>query len=151
MLGTAICSTDFQIETQCGMSLTLEDLKAWAAAAAAAAAAWGMWQAPPTSLLKRGLSWLKLKKDSLEGLPDSIDVVPIGAWQGQGQEGEQTERACTWTSIPCLRCLCAEGLLPCSFAWGDGFTIAAAVSVSGDHVPDSATCDGDQQALLVSS
>eukprot|EP00775_Hariotina_reticulata_P004079 gene4079-4326_t len=35
---------------------------------------------------KRGLSWLKLKKDYLEGLADSIDVVPIGAWQGQGRK-----------------------------------------------------------------
>lgn len=35
---------------------------------------------------KRGLSWIKLKRDYLEGLADSIDLVPIGAWQGQGRK-----------------------------------------------------------------
>lgn len=47
-----------------------------------------MWRAPGSVYqpAKRGLSWLKLKKDYLEGLADSIDVVPIGAWQGQGRK-----------------------------------------------------------------
>jgi len=35
---------------------------------------------------QRGLSWLKLKRDYLEGLADSLDLVPIGAWWGQGRK-----------------------------------------------------------------
>ena len=35
---------------------------------------------------KRSDCWLKLKKDYCENLRDSLDLVPIGAWFGQGRK-----------------------------------------------------------------
>ncbi|CAE7828883.1 lig1 [Symbiodinium sp. KB8] len=34
---------------------------------------------------KRSLNWLKLKKDYMEGMTDSVDLVPVGAWFGKGK------------------------------------------------------------------
>ncbi|KAH9739194.1 DNA ligase 6 [Citrus sinensis] len=35
---------------------------------------------------KRSDSWLKVKRDYVEGLNDSLDLVPIGAWHGNGRK-----------------------------------------------------------------
>lgn len=35
---------------------------------------------------KRTAAWLKLKKDYVNGIGDSIDLVPIGAWYGNGRK-----------------------------------------------------------------
>ena len=35
---------------------------------------------------KRSDSWMKLKRDMIDGLADTFDVVPIGAWYGNGRK-----------------------------------------------------------------
>ncbi|XAR51498.1 DNA ligase (ATP) [Bertholletia excelsa] len=35
---------------------------------------------------RRSDSWLKVKRDYVEGLGDSLDLVPIGAWHGNGRK-----------------------------------------------------------------
>ena len=34
----------------------------------------------------RSCSWLKLKRDYITGIADTVDVVPIGAWPGNGRK-----------------------------------------------------------------
>ena len=37
---------------------------------------------------KRTSAWLKLKKDYVTGLGDTLDLVPIGAWHGNGRKAQ---------------------------------------------------------------
>ena len=42
---------------------------------------------------RRTEAWLKVKKDYVEGIGDSLDLVPIGAWHGMGR------KAAFWSPI----------------------------------------------------
>jgi DNA ligase-1 len=35
---------------------------------------------------KRTTAWLKLKKDYVTGIGDTLDLIPIGAWHGNGRK-----------------------------------------------------------------
>ncbi|KLO14606.1 ATP-dependent DNA ligase [Schizopora paradoxa] len=71
---------------------------------------------------KRTMAWLKLKKDYVLGLGDSLDLVPIGAWHGNG-------RKAAWWS-PILLALWDEnagqliGVCKCMSGFRDEFYIA---------------------------
>lgn len=61
-------------------------------------------QADPYEPSKRSSHWLKLKKDYMDGLGDTFDVVPIGAFHGKGRrageagiswEAPRAERRCS--------------------------------------------------------
>jgi len=36
----------------------------------------------------RTSGWLKLKKDYIEGMVDSLDLIPVGAWYGNGRKAK---------------------------------------------------------------
>ena len=36
----------------------------------------------------RTSAWLKLKKDYIDGISDSLDLVPVGAWHGNGRKAQ---------------------------------------------------------------
>ena len=38
------------------------------------------------NVVSRGKGWLKLKKDYIEGMSDSLDCVVLGAWRGSGRK-----------------------------------------------------------------
>ncbi|KAI9442212.1 DNA ligase [Lactarius indigo] len=50
----------------------------------------------------RTSAWLKLKKDYVAGLGDTLDVVPIGAWHGNGRKAQ-------WWSPFVAVCKCMSG------------------------------------------
>lgn len=66
---------------------------------------------------KRTLAWIKLKKDYVTTLGDSLDLIPIGAWHGNGR------KARWWSPVllaiydrklgkPVAVCKCMSGTKP---------------------------------------
>ncbi|KAJ3809150.1 DNA ligase [Lentinula aff. lateritia] len=72
---------------------------------------------------KRTFSWMKLKKDYVSGIGDSLDLIPIGAWYGNGRKVKW------WSPIllgiwdadqghPVAICKCMSGGLPTTIPAG---------------------------------
>lgn len=83
---------------------------------------------------KRCESWLKVKKDYVDGLGDSLDVVPIGAWHGMG-------RKATWWS-PMLLALYepGTGVLQAVCKCISGFTDAFYKELNVRYAEGSESC-----------
>ncbi|CAO3665673.1 unnamed protein product [Umbelopsis vinacea] len=86
---------------------------------------------------KRMESWLKVKKDYVEGVSDSLDLVPIGAWWGNG-------RKVGWYSPILLACYnpendTFESVCKCISGFTDAFykEMLEFYSVENDRVMDS--------------
>ncbi|WFD43209.1 hypothetical protein MPSI1_001864 [Malassezia psittaci] len=88
---------------------------------------------------KRTEAWLKVKKDYLEDLGDSLDLVPIGAWHGMGRKttfwspillavyNRQTE---TYEAV----CKCMSGFTDAFYQeLNDEYGSAQETNVSFDH------------------
>ncbi|TKY88995.1 hypothetical protein EX895_002236 [Sporisorium graminicola] len=83
---------------------------------------------------KRCESWLKVKKDYVDGLGDSLDLVPIGAWHGMG-------RKASWWS-PMLLALYepTTGVLQAVCKCISGFTDAFYKDLNVRYAEGSDTC-----------
>lgn len=83
---------------------------------------------------KRCESWLKVKKDYVDGLGDSLDLVPIGAWHGMG-------RKATWWSPILLALYDPEtGVLQAVCKCISGFTDAFYKDLNVRYAEGSDTC-----------
>ncbi|KAJ1599629.1 hypothetical protein NDA14_006930 [Ustilago hordei] len=83
---------------------------------------------------KRCESWLKVKKDYVDGLGDSLDLVPIGAWHGMG-------RKATWWSPILLALYDPEtGVLQAVCKCISGFTDAFYKDLNVRYAEGSETC-----------
>ncbi|EPQ27854.1 uncharacterized protein PFL1_04598 [Pseudozyma flocculosa PF-1] len=83
---------------------------------------------------KRCESWLKVKKDYVDGLGDSLDLVPIGAWHGMG-------RKATWWSPILLAVYDADtGVFQAVCKCISGFTDAFYKDLNVRYAEGSDTC-----------
>ncbi|KZV88075.1 ATP-dependent DNA ligase [Exidia glandulosa HHB12029] len=83
----------------------------------------------------RGSAWLKLKRDYVTGLGDSLDLVPIGAWRGPGRKN-------AWWSPILLACYdSSRGQLVAVCKCMSGFSDAFYKSLNERYPEDSDTCN----------
>ncbi|KAJ4483197.1 ATP-dependent DNA ligase [Lentinula aciculospora] len=83
---------------------------------------------------KRTFSWIKLKKDYVSGLGDSLDLIPIGAWYGSG-------RKVNWWSPILLGIWDADQGRPVAVCkCMSGFTDAFYKVYSSHYLDDASTC-----------
>lgn len=64
----------------------------------------------------RTSGWLKLKKDYIDNMGDSLDIIPIGAWHGSGRKAQWWSPVllALWnpeTGRPVALCKCMSGTL----------------------------------------
>ncbi|CAL1707613.1 unnamed protein product [Somion occarium] len=83
---------------------------------------------------KRTSAWLKLKKDYVIGLGDSLDLVPIGAWHGNGR------KANWWSPILLAVWDPDAGKLVAVCKCMSGFTDTFYKALKERYPPDSETC-----------
>lgn len=81
---------------------------------------------------RRSESWVKLKRDYMAGLADSLDLVPIGAWHGNGRKVRGHWRMTGAHDVAALPAVTsrispggvlAHGPPPCKGAHTMGFTL----------------------------
>ncbi|KAF5322738.1 hypothetical protein D9619_002019 [Psilocybe cf. subviscida] len=82
----------------------------------------------------RTQGWLKLKKDYIDSMGDSIDVIPVGAWHGNGRKAKWWSPVlfALWnpdTGRPVALCKCMSG-----------FTDAFYISLRETYTPGSDNC-----------
>ncbi|KAL7419729.1 hypothetical protein Q5752_005645 [Cryptotrichosporon argae] len=96
---------------------------------------------------QRSQGWLKVKKDYLEGLGDSLDLVPIGAWWGQG-------RKAGWWSPILLACYnpetgALEAVTKCMSGFSDAFYKDLLVRYPPEGQPD--VCNPNEALAYIES
>lgn len=88
---------------------------------------------------KRTSAWLKLKKDYVEGIGDSIDMVPVGAWHGNGR------KAAWWSPILLALYDSERGIFVAMCKCMSGFTDAFYKGLNERYPIDSDTCSKSPQ------
>ncbi|EIN11841.1 DNA ligase [Punctularia strigosozonata HHB-11173 SS5] len=83
---------------------------------------------------KRTSAWLKLKKDYVSGLGDSLDLVPVGAWHGNGRKAQW------WSPILLAVRDASTGQLVAMCKCMSGFTDTFYKALREKYAPGSDNC-----------
>ncbi|KAH7909043.1 ATP-dependent DNA ligase [Hygrophoropsis aurantiaca] len=83
---------------------------------------------------KRTCAWLKLKKDYVMGIGDSLDLVPVGAWFGNGR------KAGWWSPILLAVRNSSDGKLAAVCKCMSGFSDAFYKEITAKYAADSENC-----------